>query len=84
MGHLLHGVHEQTHVPFAIAYSLCIGPYAKKCRTGGGMDEKGNEKDQHGHEKGDHGGGRTNESSVKSSNISLSLLIVGMLFFWDL
>jgi len=32
MAHLFHGVHEQTHVPFAIAYSLCIGPYATDCR----------------------------------------------------
>ncbi|ODM99141.1 Alkaline phosphatase, tissue-nonspecific isozyme [Orchesella cincta] len=33
MAHLFHGVHEQTHVPFTIAYSTCIGPYASKCRS---------------------------------------------------
>ncbi|CAL8078183.1 unnamed protein product [Orchesella dallaii] len=33
MAHLFHGVHEQTHVAFTIAYSACIGPYAKECRS---------------------------------------------------
>ncbi|CAG7833145.1 unnamed protein product [Allacma fusca] len=32
MAHLIHGVHEQTHVPYTIAYSLCIGPYFQDCR----------------------------------------------------
>lgn len=32
MGHLLHGVHEQTLVPYAVAFSLCIGPYVSKCK----------------------------------------------------
>jgi alkaline phosphatase len=32
MAHLLHGVHEQTHVPYTIAYSLCFGPYSGNCQ----------------------------------------------------
>ncbi len=35
MAHLIYGVHEQTHVPFTIAYSLCIGPYTENCRSSG-------------------------------------------------
>lgn len=38
MAHLVHGVHEQTHVPFTIAYSLCIGPYTENCRSTGGKN----------------------------------------------
>lgn len=34
MAHLIHGVHEQTHVAYTIAYSSCVGPYARKCRDG--------------------------------------------------
>ena len=34
MAHLFYGVHEQTHIPFTIAYSACIGPYARTCRQG--------------------------------------------------
>jgi len=35
MGHLFHGVHEQTHVAFSMAYSACIGPYSgATCREG--------------------------------------------------
>lgn len=32
MAHLFHSVHEQTHVSYVIAYSLCIGPYLENCR----------------------------------------------------
>lgn len=77
MGHLLHGVHEQTHVPFAMAYSLCIGPYETKCRKGGGGGGDHHSKG-HGHPAGKTNGGST--PSIARNNNNLWLLTTTTVF----
>ena len=35
MSRMFRGVHEQSYVAHAIAFSACIGPYAKDCYVPG-------------------------------------------------